>query len=111
MANAPTTSQVLAIVTLLPVGGTLLGLAAITFIGTVICLAVTAPLFIIFSPVIVPAALAIGLVVAGVIASEAFGISGLSSLSRLLSLFMQTTEDKAPDGGKGARPRVQMGLE
>ncbi|XP_074361980.1 oleosin-like [Apium graveolens] len=111
MANAPSTSQVLAIFTLLPVGGTLLGLAAITFVSTVICLAVTAPLFIIFSPVIVPAALTIGLAVTGVIASEAFGISGLSSLSWLLSLFMRTTKDKSPDGGKGAKPRVQMELE
>lgn len=111
MANGPTTSQVLAIVTLLPVGGTLLGLAAVTFLGTVICLMITTLLFIIFSPVIVPAALTIALSVTGVIASEAFEISGLSSLSWLLSFFMQTTKDKAPDGGKGAQSRVQMGLE
>ncbi|KAK1383844.1 Oleosin [Heracleum sosnowskyi] len=111
MAGCLATSRVLAIITLLPIGGTLLGLAGITFIGTVIGLGVAAPLFIIFSPVIVPAALAIGLAVTGVIASEAFGISGLLSLLRLLSLFMQTIKDKAPDGGKGAQPRVQMGLE
>lgn len=90
--NGPTSSQVLAIITLLPVGATLLGLAGITFIGTVIGLAVSTPLFVIFSPVIVPAVLAIGLAVAGVLASGAFGISGLSSLSWLLSLFRQTAE-------------------
>ncbi|KAL1819477.1 hypothetical protein DCAR_0415756 [Daucus carota subsp. sativus] len=90
--NGPTTSQVLAIITLLPVGATLLGLAGITFIGTVIGLAVTTPVFIIFSPVIVPAVLAIGLAVAGVMASGVFGISGLSSLSWLLTLFRQTAE-------------------
>lgn len=92
LQNGPTTSQVLAIITLLPVGATLLGLAGITFIGTVIGLAVSTPLFVIFSPVIVPAVLAIGLAVAGVLASGAFGISGLSSLSWLFSLFRQTAE-------------------
>ncbi|WOG93432.1 hypothetical protein DCAR_0312716 [Daucus carota subsp. sativus] len=110
MADSPTISQVLPIITLLQLGGTLLGLASITFISSVTGLIVATPFFIIFSPVIVPAALAIGLAVTGVVASQAFGISGLSSLSRLLSLFMQTIQKKAPDGGKETQTRVQKGV-
>jgi len=39
------------------------------------------PLFILFSPVLVPAALTIGLAVAGVLTANACGLTGLMSLS------------------------------
>ncbi|XP_074326698.1 oleosin H1-like [Apium graveolens] len=73
--KTPSTSQVLAVVTLLPVSGTLLFLAGITLIGTVIGLAVATLLFIIFSPVFVPDALS------GFLGFRAFGLTGFSSLS------------------------------
>ncbi|XP_074327079.1 oleosin H1-like [Apium graveolens] len=79
--NTPSTSQVLAVVTLLLVSGTLLLLAGITLIGTLTCLALATPLFIIFIPVLVRAALTIGLVVTGFLGSGSFGLTGLSSLS------------------------------
>ncbi|XP_021891909.1 oleosin 18.2 kDa-like [Carica papaya] len=81
----PSTSQVLAVVTLLPVGGTLLLLAGITLTGTLIGLAVATPLFIIFSPVLVPAAIVIGLAITGFLTSGAFGITALSSLSWIVN--------------------------
>ncbi|KAB2030917.1 hypothetical protein ES319_D05G266800v1 [Gossypium barbadense] len=79
--NGPSTSKVLTVATLLPVGGTLLLLAGLSLIGSLIGLAIAAPLFLIFSPVLVPAALLIAGSIAGFLTSGAFGITGLSSLS------------------------------
>ncbi|KAJ6970571.1 hypothetical protein NC653_034995 [Populus alba x Populus x berolinensis] len=70
---------------LLPVGGTLLFLAGLTLVGTLTGLAVATPLFVIFSPVLVPAALVIGLGVLGFLTSGAFGLTALSSLSWMAS--------------------------
>ncbi|KAJ6869018.1 oleosin 16.4 kDa [Populus alba x Populus x berolinensis] len=70
---------------LLPIGGTLLFLAGLTLVGTLTGLAVATPLFVIFSPVLVPAALVIGLGVLGFLKSGAFGLTALSSLSRMAS--------------------------
>ncbi|KAG1342850.1 Oleosin isoform 300a [Cocos nucifera] len=83
--KGPSASQVLAVVTLLPIGGILLALSGIILTGTVIGLAVVTPLFVIFSPVLVPAALAIGLAVMGFLASGAFGLTALMSLSWVVS--------------------------
>ncbi|CAK9176153.1 unnamed protein product [Ilex paraguariensis] len=87
--KGPSSSKVLAVITLLPVGGTLLGLAGLTFIGTLIGLAVTTPLFVICSPVLVPVAITIGLVVLAFLASGALGVIGLSSLSWAFKYFRQ----------------------
>ncbi|KAI3452464.1 hypothetical protein Pfo_009128 [Paulownia fortunei] len=79
--KGPSTGQILAIITLLPVSGTLLGLAGITLVGSLIGLAVATPLFVIFSPVLVPAAIVLGGAVTAFLTSGAFGLTGLSSLS------------------------------
>ncbi|KAD7478684.1 hypothetical protein R6Q59_005556 [Mikania micrantha] len=85
------TSKTVAIISLLPVGGILLGLAGITFVGTMIGLAVATPIFVIFSPVVVPAVLTIALAVTGFLASGMFGLTGLSSLSYLFNMVRQST--------------------
>ncbi|KAL0014379.1 hypothetical protein SO802_001448 [Lithocarpus litseifolius] len=64
--RGPSTTKVLAVLALLPVGGTLLALSGLTLLCSVIGLAVSTPLFIIFSPVLVPAAIVIGLAVTGI---------------------------------------------
>ncbi|MCD9643806.1 hypothetical protein HAX54_031652 [Datura stramonium] len=87
--KGPSTSQVLAIVTLVPVGGILLGLAGLTLLGTIIGLAVATPVFLLFSPVLVPAAITVALAVAGFLTSGAFGLTGLSSLSWIVNYFKQ----------------------
>ncbi|XP_074357743.1 oleosin H1-like [Apium graveolens] len=92
LKNTPSTSQVLVIVTLLPISETLLFLTGITLIGTLIGLAVATPLFFIFSPVLVPSTLTIGLAVTGFLGSGAFWLTGLSSLSWVLSYFKQTSQ-------------------
>nr|AWA46068.1 high MW oleosin isoform 1 [Canarium ovatum] len=89
--RGPSASQVIAVITLLPVGGTLLLLAGLTFAGSVIGLLVTTPLFVLFSPVLVPAAITIGLAVTGFFASGAFGLTGLTSFSWVLNSFRETT--------------------
>ncbi|KAL0377398.1 UNVERIFIED_CONTAM: Oleosin [Sesamum radiatum] len=68
--KGPSTTQILAIITLLPISGTLLCLAGITLVGTLIGLAVATPVFVIFSPVLVPAAI----LIAG--ASRRFDVRG-----------------------------------
>ncbi|KAL5864322.1 hypothetical protein ACOSQ3_001836 [Xanthoceras sorbifolium] len=103
--RGPSTSQVLAVLVLLPVGGTLLALAGITLAGTFIGLCVATPLFIIFSPVLVPAAITIGLAVAGFFTSGAFGLTALSSLSWVLNSFRQAT-GTVPEMADQAKRRV-----
>ncbi|XP_057951357.1 oleosin H2-like [Malania oleifera] len=83
--KGPSASQVLAVITLVPLGGVLLFLAGLALTGTVIGLAVAAPLIVIFSPVLVPAALIIALAVAGFLTSGAFGITGVSTLSWIVN--------------------------
>lgn len=82
---SPSTSQVIVIATLVPLGATLLILAGLTLTATVIGLAVTTPLFVICSPVLLAAALVIGLSVAGFLTSGAFGVTSLSSFAWLAS--------------------------
>ncbi|KAI4336201.1 hypothetical protein L6164_014756 [Bauhinia variegata] len=76
-------SQLVALFTFVPAGATLLILAGLTLAGTGIGLAVTTPLFIIFSPVLLPAALLIALAVTGFLTSGAFGITAVSAFAWL----------------------------
>lgn len=89
--EGPSTTKTLIVLSLLPVGGSLLALAGLILMATIIGLAITTPLFIIFSPVLVPAAITIGLAVTAFLASGAFGITGLSSLSWVLNYFRQAS--------------------
>ncbi|XP_076931863.1 oleosin 16.4 kDa-like [Bidens hawaiensis] len=89
--QSPSMTKVLAVVALLPVGLTLLGLAGITLAGTLIGLALATPVFVIFSPILVPAVLTIGLAMAGFLTSGTFGLTGLSSLSFLVNSLRQLT--------------------
>lgn len=113
--RTPSKSQLLAVVTLLPVGGTLLLLSGLTLAGTLTCLALATPLFIICSPVLVPAALVTGLAIAGFLTSGAFGITALSSFSWMASFLRRM---RAPGqakrrvlgtaGGQKVRETAQM---
>nr|ABQ57396.1 oleosin H-isoform [Ficus pumila var. awkeotsang] len=102
--QGPSAGKILAVLTLLPVGGTLLFLAGLTFIGTLIGLALSTPVFILFSPVLVPAAITIGLAITGFLTSGAFGVTGLSSLSWVFNYFKRTS---VPDQLDYAKRRVQ----
>nr|XP_043633563.1 oleosin Ara h 10.0102-like [Erigeron canadensis] len=104
--QGPSKSKILAVVALLPIGGALLGLAGITLAGTMIGVAIATPLFILFSPVLVPAILAIGLAVAGFLTSGTFGLTGLSSLSYLVNYLRQLT-GSVPEEVDAAKRRLQ----
>ncbi|KAE8795216.1 high molecular weight oleosin [Hordeum vulgare] len=63
--------------TLFPLGRLLLVLSGLALAGTVVGLAVATPVFLLFSPVLVPDALTIGMAVIGFLASGALGLGGL----------------------------------
>ncbi|KAG7543997.1 Oleosin [Arabidopsis thaliana x Arabidopsis arenosa] len=73
--SGPSTTQVLSLLIGVPVVGSLLALAGLLLAGSVIGLMVALPLFLLFSPVIVPAALTIGLAMTGFLASGMFGLT------------------------------------
>lgn len=104
--KGPSKSQILAVVTLFPVGGALLCLAGLTLVGTLIGLAVATPVFLIFSPVLVPAALTIALAVTGFLTSGAFGITALSSLSWMIN-YMRRMRGTGGEQMEHAKRRVQ----
>ncbi|CAL9152650.1 unnamed protein product [Musa hybrid cultivar] len=101
----PSASQALAVATLLPLGGGLLALAGLTLLGSVIGLALLTPLLLLFSPVLVPAALLVALTVAGVLTSGALGLTGLSSIWYLLKQARGMVQ-KAPEQMENAKRRV-----
>ncbi|PKU67831.1 oleosin S2-2-like [Dendrobium catenatum] len=83
--KSPPASKAVAAVMLFPVGGFLLAISALTLVTTVVGLAVTTPLFFLFSPVLVPAAVVIALAVVGFLASGAFGLTAVTSLSWIVN--------------------------
>ncbi|KAK8960266.1 Oleosin 18.2 kDa [Platanthera guangdongensis] len=85
---------------LFPVGGILLALSGLTLAGTVIGLVVTTPLFVIFSPVLVPAAIVVALAVAGFLSSGAFGLTAVTSLAWIVNYLR---------GGRGAEDVRDLG--
>ncbi|KAH0456826.1 hypothetical protein IEQ34_014733 [Dendrobium chrysotoxum] len=76
-----TAHQLLKAVTAVATGGSLLAISGLTMAGTVIVLAVATPLLVIFSPVLVPAAIAIALIISGFLTSGGFGVAALSVLA------------------------------
>ncbi|GMH14377.1 hypothetical protein Nepgr_016218 [Nepenthes gracilis] len=106
-AAGPSASQAIAVITLLPVSGTLLALAGITLVLSLIGLAVATPLFLIFSPVLVPAAILVGLAVAAFVASGAMGLTGLSSLSKVAEYLRGTVGRSVPEQMEFAKRRMQ----
>jgi len=62
-------------------GGSLLVLSGLTLAGTVIALTVATPLLVIFSPVLVPAAITVFLLATGFMTSGGFGVAAVTVLS------------------------------
>lgn len=67
--------------TAITAGGSLLVLSALTLAGTVIALTIATPLLVIFSPVLVPAAITVVLLISGFLASGGFGVAAVSVLA------------------------------
>lgn len=62
-------------------GGSLLVLSGLTLAGTVIGLTVATPVLLIFSPILVPAAITVFLVIAGFLTSGSLGVAAMSVFS------------------------------
>jgi len=77
----PMSTQIVKAVSAATAGGSMMLLSGLTLAGTVIALTVATPLLVIFSPVLVPAAIVVFLVVSGFVTSGGFGIAALSVLS------------------------------
>ncbi|KAI8030396.1 Oleosin 1 [Camellia lanceoleosa] len=79
--NQPQAHHMVKAATAITAGGSLLVLSGLTLAGTVIALALATPLLVIFSPVLVPAAITECLLIMGFLASGGFGVAGISVLS------------------------------
>ncbi|OMO66890.1 Oleosin [Corchorus capsularis] len=79
--SAPSSRQAAKFVTATTLGGALLFLSGLTLTGTVIALIMATPLMVLFSPVLVPAGIAIFLVVSGFLFSGGCGVAAISAVS------------------------------
>ncbi|XP_044478935.1 oleosin 1-like [Mangifera indica] len=77
----PRSHLVVKTATAVTAGGSFLLLSGLTLVGTVIALAIATPLFVIFSPVLVPAVITVGLLTMGFLASGGFGVAAITVLS------------------------------
>ncbi|ERN15219.1 hypothetical protein AMTRI_Chr05g67800 [Amborella trichopoda] len=77
----PTSHQAVKFVSAATAGAVLLLLAGLTLTGTVIVLVLATPVLVIFSPILVPAGIAIFLAVTGFLFSGGFGVAALSALA------------------------------
>ena len=73
--------QVVRAATAATAGGSLLILSGLILAATVIALTIATPLFLIFSPVLVPAVITVALIFMGFLASGGFGIAAVTVLS------------------------------
>ncbi|OVA11887.1 Oleosin [Macleaya cordata] len=71
----PRSYQVVKAATAVTAGGSFLILSGLTLAGTVIGLTVATPVLVIFSPVLVPAAITVFLLIAGFVTSGGFGLA------------------------------------
>ncbi|CAN0897343.1 Oleosin Cor a 13 [Linum grandiflorum] len=62
-------------------GGSFLVLSGLVLVATVIALTIATPLLVIFSPVLVPALITVGLLITGFLTSGGFGVAAVTVLS------------------------------
>ncbi|XP_054782375.1 oleosin Ara h 11.0102-like [Prosopis cineraria] len=75
------TYQAAKVATAVTAGGSLLILSALILAGTVIGLTIVTPLFVIFSPVLVPALISVILLGLGFTASGGFGVAAVTAIA------------------------------
>jgi Oleosin len=103
--KGPSASQALTVATLFPLGGFLLILSGLALTASVIGLVLATPVFLLFSPVLVPAALLMGLAVTGFLTSGVLGLGGLSSLTCLANIARGLIQ-RTPDYMEQAKRRM-----
>ncbi|CAN0914557.1 Oleosin Cor a 13 [Linum grandiflorum] len=77
----PRSYQAVKAATAATAGGSLIILSGLILTATVIALTIATPLLVIFSPVLVPALITVGLLITGFLASGGFGVAAVTVLS------------------------------
>nr|ABB01617.1 oleosin low molecular weight isoform [Linum usitatissimum]ABB01622.1 oleosin low molecular weight isoform [Linum usitatissimum] len=77
----PRSYQAVKAATAATAGGSLIVLSGLILTATVISLIIATPLLVIFSPVLVPALITVGLLITGFLASGGFGVAAVTVLS------------------------------
>ncbi|PSS34383.1 Oleosin like [Actinidia chinensis var. chinensis] len=104
----PRSHQVVKAATAVTAGGSLLVLSGLTLAGTVIALALATPLLVIFSPVLVPASIAVCLLLTGFAASCGFGVAAVT----VFSWMYRYLTGKQPPGSKQLdQARMKLGMK
>lgn len=83
--KAPSTRQAVKFLTAATIGGTLLFLSGLTLTGTVIALIMATPVLVLFSPILVPAAIAVFLATVGFLFSGGCGVTAITVLTWIYS--------------------------
>ncbi|KAB1204330.1 Oleosin 18.5 kDa [Morella rubra] len=78
---APPSRQTVKLLTAITIGVTLMFLSGLTLTGTMIALFMATPILVLFSPVLVPAAIVTFLVVTGFVFSGGCGVAAITALS------------------------------
>ncbi|KAF5190671.1 Oleosin [Thalictrum thalictroides] len=78
--ESPLAYQVVRVATAVTAGGSFLLLSGLLLVGTVIALACATPILVLFSPVLVPAVLAVVLLTGGFVTSSGFGFAAVALL-------------------------------
>ncbi|PIA30885.1 hypothetical protein AQUCO_05300012v1 [Aquilegia coerulea] len=76
----PLTHQVVRAATAVTAGGSFLLLSGLLLVVTVVALACATPILVLFSPVLVPASLAVVLLITGFVTSGGFGVAAVALL-------------------------------
>ncbi|KAH9761395.1 oleosin [Citrus sinensis] len=76
--KAPSTPLAVKFLTAATIGGTLLFLSGLTLTGTVIALIMATPVLVLFSPILVPAAIAVFLATVGFLVSGGCGVTAIT---------------------------------
>ncbi|KAE9619217.1 hypothetical protein Lal_00047680 [Lupinus albus] len=79
----PKTTQLAKVATAVTTGGSLLIFSGLILSATIIGLTIVTPLFVIFSPVLVPTVISVALLSLGFLASGAFGVAAITVLTWL----------------------------
>ncbi|KAG0472830.1 hypothetical protein HPP92_014263 [Vanilla planifolia] len=86
-------------------GGSMLLMSGLTLAATVIALTLATPLLVIFSPVLIPAAIALSLIAFGFVTSGGFGLAALSVLSWMYN-YMTGKQPVGAEQIEQARARI-----
>lgn len=79
--STPNSRQAVKFLTASTIGTVLLVLSGLTLTGTVIALIVATPVLVLFSPILVPAAITVFLIATGFVFSGGCGVAAISALS------------------------------